>query len=639
MSRPRTTSSTPGPRPFPGQTDPPWSASSELVLLSLVPAVFVAWADGEVQDDERAAIRALAQRHGLADDPIAMAQLERWMRVGPSDDVVLTAIRALQQGERGAVARALGWAREVAKANGGFLGMGAVSSDERHTLERLEGYLCDDGGERASPSLRFSAGAVRVMRDLFRDRLAADTTHIDFTPKSECPALPVPSPMNPGRLPPAVFSVRGTDYHEYMDKIIPRYHDSILHGWWDAVRLACTAGGVAPMDDGELSRLVAETPFSRFLTPTLDPVDARRFALDLEQAPAGVVYKLDLSHYGAWTPLPGMQLAPTVGLFSAQGDRLTPLAIAVRGKVIRPGEGESWARARYFLLQGCSTAMVVGVHPFLHFPMDSVIAVTREALAPDHPVARLIEVHAYLHLPLDYGVSWSKQSPAHNHQQEIYTSLAARRDDIFGGIADFYSGVPGNSGYPGFRYPMSAPSFFGPYCRFLSAYYEVVLAHCARVANARPFDDALARWGKALHALLPGFPSPEALSEPDTLARALAGFVHSVSIWHSAEHHVYGLEPVTKVPHRLRVDVPVGGDPDTASETWLHPVDIARQELSRRMFYEAHTVRSILEIDYRFDDPSLRSAQDDFLSALRACDAAQPRRYIALEKIACSLQF
>ena len=32
------------------------------------------------------------------------------------------------------------------------------------------------------------------------------------------------------------------------------------------------------------------------------------------------------------------------------------------------------------------------------------------------------------------------------------------------------------------------------------------------------------------------------------------------------------------------------------------------------MFYEAHTIRSILEIDYRFDDSSLEAAQAEFLS-------------------------
>ena len=114
---------------------------------------------------------------------------------------------------------------------------------------------------------------------------------------------------------------------------------------------------------------------------------------------------------------------------------------------------------------------------------------------------------------------------------------------------------------------------------------------------------------------------------------------NSVSIWHSAEHHAYAAEPVTRVPQRLRVPEPVGNDPEIPRAEWLRPTDIVRQEMARRMFYEAHTVRSILHLDYGFEEPALRAAAEDFRDALRECDRAQPRRYIEVERIACSLQF
>ena len=123
----------------------------------------------------------------------------------------------------------------------------------------------------------------------------------------------------------------------------------------------------------------------------------------------------------------------------------------------------------------------------------------------------------------------------------------------------------------------------------------------------------------------------------EIVARALTGFVHTVSVWHSAEHHVYGELPVRVVPQRLRVPLPTGNDVPIPTDQWVRPTDVFRQEMARRMFYEAHTVRAILEVDYGFGEPALKAAAGDLAEALRRCDRGVPRRFIALEKaiVAC----
>ena len=78
-----------------GQMESLHTASSNLLLLSLVPAIYVAWADGRIQDEERATILSLAERHGLAGDPAAMARIERWLHIGLSDDEVEASAREL----------------------------------------------------------------------------------------------------------------------------------------------------------------------------------------------------------------------------------------------------------------------------------------------------------------------------------------------------------------------------------------------------------------------------------------------------------------------------------------------------------------------------------------------------------------
>ncbi len=613
------------------------AASTNVALLGLVPAIRVAWSDGRVQPRERALILELAAREGLAADPEAMRRLEEWLERPPSDDAFEGLLEELgacaAKGQIRSLDQVLGWARAVAEADGGLLGFKRVNRHEKAALASLQRALID-----GQPSER--PGRLDVFRALLVERLQAATSHTDYVPEDVRSMWPRPCPRSPDRMPPAVFGIPESDYREFMAKIVSRYVRTITHGTAPAIR-AATTDVVPPIDDRELERLCWETCFSRLLVPTLDPIDEERFAHVLPGARArGQVYKIDHSHLDRQTPLPGIRMAPTVGLFTLDGGRPRVVAISVRGRVFEPGQGESWARARAFFLQGCSLALVVGVHASLHFPGDSVIAVSREVLPHDHPIARLIEGHSYLQLPLNYGVRWNPRSVAWNDQREIYTPFPATGEETFEGFADHYAGIEGNSGYPGYRYPMAAPTFPGPYGDFLRAYHAVVLDFCRAVAaRVAPYDRGVARWGDALASLLPGFPDAAALEDSETLARALAGFVHGASVWHSVEHHVFGQIPVRHAPQRLRIDPPSGHDAPVPFAEWMSPTDVFRQEMARRMFYEAPAVRSLLEVRYGFTDPVLEAASAAFFEALRECDRRVPLRLMPLDRIACSIQF
>ncbi|HVU04537.1 MAG TPA: hypothetical protein VHE30_22420 [Polyangiaceae bacterium] len=633
------------------QLEPLHEASTHLVLLTILPAIQVAWADGTVQERERRLILELAEREGLTADAAAMAKVHRWLAAPPPDHEIketLTELRALldaKDGDPELLEKVVGWARDVAAADGGVLGLGAVGSEEKRMIGWLESTLEAEDEVSGAPSIRSRPAAgglpgLSVMRELLLERLASTFEHAHLVPADANTMWPRPCPRHPGEMPPAVFAVPEDEYREFSSKILNRYIRSLTLGVPHALRVA-TRHAVAPMDDRELARIVWETPFSRLLVPTLDPVDVTRFGSAVAEAEAlGRPHKLDVSHLSRQTPLPDVTMAPTVALFAVRDDGLRVVAIAVAGRTFRPEDGESWARARYFLLQGCSLALVAGIHSTLHFPMDSVIGVTREVLPGTHPVARVVEAHAYLELPLDYGVRWNPRSVAANNQAEIYTPFPTPGEGNFRGFADYHAGLEGNSAYPPYRFPLEPPAFPGPYCEFLRAYYDVVLAFCRRVAeNVDPTDPALERWAAALHGFLPGFPSSAALADREVLARALAGFVHTGSVWHSAEHHVYGELPVRVVPQRLRIPAPTGNDVPIPTDQWVRSTDVFRQEMARRMFYEAHTVRSILEVDYGFETTALRDAAADFAVALRECDGRVPKRFMPLDRIACSIQF
>ena len=115
-----------------------------LTALSLIPLVAVAWADGTMDEGERAAIqKASAQTH---QDGEAQTLLEGWLTAPPEASLIETwknYIQALQSNLSTADRhilrdRLIGGAREVAEAAGGFLGFGnKVSGEEAAVLDEL----------------------------------------------------------------------------------------------------------------------------------------------------------------------------------------------------------------------------------------------------------------------------------------------------------------------------------------------------------------------------------------------------------------------------------------------------------------------------------------------------------------------
>ncbi len=117
-----------------------------LVALSLVPLVEVAWADGKIQSDERQALIQAAESLGVLPGSDAFVLLEAWLESRPTeavrnawtDYIVALCASTPAEGSREALrAVTLGRAEEIARAAGGILGLGSVSTAERMVLDRL----------------------------------------------------------------------------------------------------------------------------------------------------------------------------------------------------------------------------------------------------------------------------------------------------------------------------------------------------------------------------------------------------------------------------------------------------------------------------------------------------------------------
>lgn len=122
---------------------------STMAALGIVPLVVVAWADGEIQAKERAAILKAAAERGIEPGTATYALLENWLQSKPGPELLRTwkacahELEARLDADVGATLKegVISRTRAVAEAAGGFLGIGAISKAEQAVLDELEHAL------------------------------------------------------------------------------------------------------------------------------------------------------------------------------------------------------------------------------------------------------------------------------------------------------------------------------------------------------------------------------------------------------------------------------------------------------------------------------------------------------------------
>ena len=649
-------------------------SSQQIAISSVLLAASVAWADGVVQLNEKNKLIELAERERQLDSDFPFQKVMTWLNEPPTEKEVEEAISILAHNSNssGYIVNA----RQIAKAHGGIgIGLGlfisslvgiiflvmfnsstalivtlitmvvfflnhkvsnnAISQEEETVLNWLNTSISKDGfSEQQNITHSNWKQRIDTLRTVMDERSLAEKQE-RWNPNVD--SKPTPCSQFPGRMPPTVTNIQEDEYQAFRSKIVNRYVQALIGETWSALDVAHNRP--EPLDDVMMGNIYWESPFSRFLTSKFNSNDLKIFEKILnEKSGDEVYYKVDHSHLKDQSTLPGVYIAPVIGIFRATLQGLYPIAISVGEKYFTPEGGESWERARLFLLQGSSLALVGGVHASLHFPTDSVIVITRQNIPPEHPVARVIEAHAYLQLPLNYGVRWSPRSYAHNSPRELYTAFPGSREDVFHGFMTHYEGIDGNEAYPAYQYPLTAPELPGPYGHALKEYYDVILEFCREVTEGSDISE-FETWADELGGLIPGFPLSDEINDTETIARILAGFVHSVSVWHYMEHTLYSQLSVHHNPHRIRVEPPTGNDLPTK---WWHRTrqsDLFRQEIARRMFYESHTVRRMLDVEYDKNNIKLTNIANNFKEKLQKVDQTLPKKYQLLDDMACSIQF
>lgn len=120
--------------------------ANSLAALRLIPLVAVAWADGQIQDEEKALLLTSAAKAGMAPGSPALLLLESWLQAKPQDSLLETwerYIKALVPSlsvEQTLLLKnkILQSVKDIAAASGGVLGFAATAASESAIIRRVQ---------------------------------------------------------------------------------------------------------------------------------------------------------------------------------------------------------------------------------------------------------------------------------------------------------------------------------------------------------------------------------------------------------------------------------------------------------------------------------------------------------------------
>jgi len=467
----------------------------------------------------------------------------------------------------------------------------------------------------------------------------------DFLYKRQGP-WPQPSPAHPQGEAPAVLHIPTTERVEWFLNIGIRYLAQLGFTWPSTLWYALTHNSVVEVADPEFVGMLTTSVFSRFLKQGLDPQDTTAFAAQIAAAPPGSTwFKSDFSCMGYVIPYAGIHTAPTVVLLRKDSaGAFHADAINVNGVIITPGDANAWRLARCFVLQGCVHRLIISIHPILHFPMDSVNAITKTSLPMRHLLYKLLIPHLRFSLVLDNTVLENQFSILNNFKWQVYGCFAGPVDGLRDLIVAGWHGIPGNTAYPKYDWALQKPDIPTPYGAFLQKYWDCIYSFVQPVVSQIQGNDVeyVQRWAKYIRSYIREFPKASAIVQGNTLAETVTTIIWDIAVAHGTDHYNYTQMEMNKMPMRMRVAAPASpsvGPPDPRQFNTL--MDIFKYQMAWKMFFKPTNVTLLQDTWYNFGDPVLDNLNRKFHADLRALDQSLPahERFCPLDQMARGVQY
>jgi hypothetical protein len=461
---------------------------------------------------------------------------------------------------------------------------------------------------------------------------------------------PQPSPDHPMGEAPEVLHLPEQEEKEFFRHIGLRYEWNRLTYWPKSLAIAVSSQGQPFPSDADFDRMLLGSLMTRFLDPLSD-ADKIAFAPLLADAGPNVTFwKYDFSAMACIKPIPGTYVSPTVSLIRQEGSEASRTFVAIRCRdvLLTPKNRNAWDLAKAFVLQGASYHILFVVHPALHFPPDTINAITKSSLPKSHPLLQTLLPHCQYSLVLNNAVLEGSASVVNNHAQPTgYDPLTANANqglkDLF---AAGYEGVPPYQAYPKFEWKIFPDSFPSDYGRFQVAYYHPMRRFTDYVARTiltnDPKDEYIGRWARYVGQWLNGFPTEKEIYDADVLGGAMARFMWDVTVGHGADHLNFVDDiPIVYKYLRIRVPPPTSQHMDAVDPRAIYTCDDTRRAaMCQKMFFAPTTVAKLADVDYDYGSETLRRAAQTFFADLRETQATLPgRNFMKLEELPSSIQY
>lgn len=439
---------------------------------------------------------------------------------------------------------------------------------------------------------------------------------------------PQPSPTYPMEQAPEILNVPPEESLLWNQAIGSRYFKTLTFYPGGAAANAVAGGQTAIPTDAEFVRMMTNSVFVRSLRNTEGNTWVASFS------PMRLIEN---------DTLPGTYVRHLNAVFKRNGNQFSCAFIELPmsdppALIVTPAD-PAWNLAKAYALQAAAYIGLFVGHPALHFPMDSVNAVTKTSVPRNHPLFQLLFPHSTYALAVNNAVLetedgiLSSDPPGTWFDPLTATGLVIKR--LFGAG---YSGYEGHeTWYPKYNYMKPWMDDSVDYGRCLSLYFQPFLKLCTTVASeifkASPKDPYVERWANYLSAQLHGFPDGKAIFEGDTLARAMAIYLWDVTVAHAADHFSFYNDITSAQPGPagtrlaalkfLRIRVPPPLQKTDGAEVKLvgdvcHPDDLYRAEMAQEMFFKSVTLwPNLVDTTYAFTSPVLLNAQRDFQAELR----------------------
>lgn len=432
---------------------------------------------------------------------------------------------------------------------------------------------------------------------------------------------PQPTRDHPFGLSPGIYQIPKAEWDDWQ-KYVGNYYLEKCATF--GIKAAETALHVArendtdypELTDAEFTNLLCEGLFSKFISP-LDPQDVVVFQGLMTQPDKFDYLKSDYTCMRVVKQThPGEAVAASIALLRRPRDD-TGFHYEVPGIVLHawsekdqsfsvspvftPSDGEAWTVARYFVLQGAIHRINLIDHTEVHFPPDTVNAITKSVLPKSSLVLRLLQPHMWLSMCVNNTVLEGQRSLINRKTWYPFSPFVAQGDEVrkllpFGWYGSAYysqalspgeAGKDGyfdqeNSAYPAYRWDPHPPAIPSRYGAFLNAYFPPIRKFVRGVVDQMSAADwrEIGYWAEHVSVWLPGFPTrsdllgaDDAAPDKELLADTLAHFIWNASIRHSADHQTLHemmdgrrdptgklVVPAQAVPFVLRVSPPMSRD-------------------------------------------------------------------------------